>query len=245
MRATAGQERPTSETIPGFFAGGVNYYKLFWVFFLASFLGALAETAFMLVTRGVLQNRSGVIWGPFSLVWGLGAVLFTLTFHRMGNKKDLWVFLGGMVLGGGYEYVCSWFQEVVFGACFWDYSHLPLNINGRVSVFHCLFWGLAAVVWVELIYPLLCRILAVIPNRGGRGLTWALTLFMVCNMAVSAAALGRMDERQLGLPASNTVELFLDRRYPDEKLYKIYSNLVYVGTDAAKEAAGVGTPSVR
>ncbi|NCB64031.1 MAG: hypothetical protein EOM52_10585 [Clostridia bacterium] len=220
-------------------------WKTGGVFFLASFLGAIAETVFMLVTRGVLQNRSGVLWGPFSLVWGLGAVLFTVAFHRFAGKSGAWVFLCGAVMGGVYEYFCSWFQERIFGACFWDYSHLPLNINGRVSVFHCLFWGLAALVWVELLYPVLCALLARLPNRHGRELTWVLTLFMVCNMTVSAAALDRMDERQLGMPASGVIERFLDRRYPDEKLQKIYSNLVYIGTDEAKEAAGVGTPSTR
>ena len=64
----AGQvPKPSSETIPGFFARGVSYYKLFWVFFIASFLGAITETLFMLLTRGELQNRSGLIYG--SSLW--------------------------------------------------------------------------------------------------------------------------------------------------------------------------------
>lgn len=234
-----------SSTAPGLLADGINFYRLFWAFFLASFLGAVTETVFMLVTRGVLQNRSGVIWGTFSLVWGLGAVLFTVAFHGFAGKGRGWILLGGAVMGGVYEYFCSWFQELVFGACFWDYSHLPLNINGRVSVLHCLFWGLAALTWVELIYPLLCKILTRLPKRHGRELTWALALFMMCNITISAAALGRMDERQMGEPASGAVEQFLDRSYPDEILNKIYSNLVYIGTEEAKEAAGVSTPSTR
>ena len=138
----AGQvPKPSSETIPGFFARGVSYYKLFWVFFIASFLGAITETLFMLLTRGELQNRSGLIYGQFSLVWGLGAVLFTVCFHRLTGRRDLVIFLAGTVLGGAYEYLCSWVQEVLFGACFWDYSHIPLNINGRVSLLYSMFWG--------------------------------------------------------------------------------------------------------
>lgn len=232
--------RPSSETIPGFFAGGLNYYKLFWIFIMASFLGAVTETVFMFATRGVVQNRSGVIYGPFSLVWGLGAVLFVLCFHRLGKKRDLVVFLAGTLVGGIYEYVCSWLQEVLFGACFWDYSHLPLHINGRVSLVFALFWGLAAVLWVRALYPRMCRWIGRIPNRAGRPLTLALTAFMALNVTLSAAALGRMDARQLGLPPANAVEVFLDRRYPDETLHKIYSNLVYIGTEEAKAAAGVG-----
>ncbi|MGN0968629.1 MAG: hypothetical protein ACI4O3_05105, partial [Oscillospiraceae bacterium] len=55
-----------------------DLYWLFWAFLCASVLGVIIETGFMLLTRGALMNRSGVLYGPFSLVWGAGAVLFTL-----------------------------------------------------------------------------------------------------------------------------------------------------------------------
>lgn len=234
------EPRVTSETIPGFFARGVSFYKLFWVFFFASFLGAAVETLFMFLTRGELQNRSGVIYGQFSLVWGMGAVLFTVCFHRLSGKRDLCIFLAGAVLGGAYEYLCSWAQEILFGACFWDYSHIPLNINGRVSLFYSMFWGVAAVLWVKDLYPRMCALIGHIPNRVGRPLTWAVTLFMAFNILLSAAALARWDQRQLGAPPQNSVEVFLDRRFPDQRMYANYSTLTFIGTEEAKQAAGVG-----
>lgn len=218
------------EDRPDFFARGVGFYKLFWVFFLASFLGAVLETAFMLLTRGELQNRSGVLYGPFSLVWGFGAVLFTLCFRRLMGRGGGAVFLGGAVVGGAYEYLCSWLQEVLFGACFWDYSHLPLNLHGRVSLMFTLLWGLAALVWVRAAYPALCRWIGRLPNRAGPGITRVLAVWMAVNIALSGAALGRMNQRQSGLPAANAVEVFLDRHFPDQVLYRSYSNLVYIGT---------------
>lgn len=231
----------SSEEIPGFFARGVNRYKLFWVFFLASFLGAMAETLFMLLTRGELQNRSGVIYGQFSLVWGLGAALFTLCFQRLERAGAGGIFLLGALLGGGYEYLCSWVQEVLFGACFWDYSHLPLNINGRVSLIFAAFWGVAALVWVRLLYPWLCRVIGRIPNGAGKPLTAALCLFMVGNILISSAALARWNGRQMALAPRNGVEVFLDRHFPDKRMYQNYSTLTFVGTREAKIAAGVGT----
>lgn len=232
---------PSSETIPGFFARGISYYKLFWVFFFASFLGAVTETLFMFLTRGQLQNRSGVIFGQFSLVWGMGAVLFTVCFHRLSGKRDLYTFVAGTVLGGAYEYLCSWLQELLFGACFWDYSHIPLNIHGRVSLLYSMFWGVAAVLWVKDIYPRMCRLIGHIPNRVGKPLTWAVSLFMAFNILLSAAALARWDQRQLGTPPQNSVDVFLDRHFPDRRMYQNYSTLTFVGTEEAKLAAGVGT----
>lgn len=216
---------------PGAFAQKMGYDKLFWIFFLASFLGAMVETVFMLLTKGELQNRSGVIYGQFSLVWGMGAVLFTLCFHRLSGSRDLWVFLAGTALGGAYEYVCSWIQEVLFGACFWDYSHIPLNINGRVSLLYSMFWGVAAVVWVKDLYPRLCRLIGRIPAAVGKPLTWVLTLFMLFNILISGAALSRWEQRQLGLPPANPAEAFLDRHYPDQRMYQNYSTLTFIGAD--------------
>ena len=130
-------------------AEGLSVYRVFWLFLMASFLGDMIEVAFWLVTRGELVSRSSLVYGPFSLVWGLGAVLLTLVFYRLQDQGNVQIFLLGTALGGVYEYICSWFQEWAFGVCFWDYSHLPFNLNGRINLVFCLFWGAVAVLWVR------------------------------------------------------------------------------------------------
>lgn len=207
----------------------LTYCNLFFAFLAASFVGALTETAFMLLVWGELQNRSGVLWGTFSLVWGLGAVLFSVVLRPAARKGPGWVFLGGSLLGTGFEFLCSVVQEFCFGMRFWDYSHLPLSLDGRVDPVFTLFWGLAAVVWMSLLWPALGRGLERV-TPGVKQVTAAvLTVFMVCNIAVSAAALARMDERQQGLPASSAVEELLDERWPDTKLQVRYPSMRYRG----------------
>ena len=56
-------------------AEGLSVYRVFWLFLMASFLGDMIEVAFWLVTRGELVSRSSLVYGPFSLVGGLGAVV--------------------------------------------------------------------------------------------------------------------------------------------------------------------------
>ena len=138
--------------------------------------------------------------------------------------------LGGALVGAGYEYLCSWLQEVLFGACFWDYSHLPFNLHGRVCLVFSLLWGVAALVWVRRIYPWLQRWIDRIPARTVGPLTRVLAVFMAVNIALTAAALGRMDERQRDLPPSSGAERLLDRYFPDETLHRCFSSMVYVGT---------------
>lgn len=207
----------------------LTYCNLLFAFLSASFLGAVIETGFMLLVWHELQNRSGVVWGTFSLVWGGGAVLFALLLRPAARRGPGWVFLGGAALGSAFELLCSLFQERTFGMRFWNYSHLPLNMGGRIDPVFSLFWGLAAAAWMCRLWPALALRLERISPRPLRWSAAALTVFMLCNIALSAAALGRMHSRRQGVPPSNRVEVFLDRCYPDTRLEQRFPSMRYCG----------------
>lgn len=210
---------------PRVFARGCCFSKLVWLFVIAAFLGDVIETFFCRYTMGVWMSRSSVVWGPFSVVWGLGAVMLTALLYRYKDRRDGAIFFAGTVLGGAYEYACSVFTELVFGTIFWDYSHLPFNLGGRINLLYCFFWGIAAVVWLKLIYPRLSGLIERIPVRIGRIGTWALLLFMICNMAVSSLALARYTQRHTDPAApQNAVTALLDRHFPDERMERVYPN---------------------
>lgn len=101
--------------VPGHFAHGLNFYKLFWVFFLCCFLGVVIETIFCWIASGRLSQRTGLVWGPFNLIYGIGAVLLTVCLHPFIGKSDRWIFIGGSIIGGAFEYFCSWLQETRAG----------------------------------------------------------------------------------------------------------------------------------
>ena len=175
------------------------------------------------------MSRSSLIYGAFSVVWGLGAVMFTAVLYKYKDRSDRYVFLAGTILGGAYEYVCSVFTELAFGTVFWDYSHIPFNLGGRINLLYCFFWGIAAVVWIKGIYPRLSGLIERIPPKIGRVGTWVLVVFMVCNMALSALALARYTQRQTvpDAPATPLAD-FLDRHYPDERIERVYPNAILV-----------------
>ncbi len=227
IRETAAAEARgwTGEAARAAAAKPLTLYRMFWLFLIAGIVGDLIEVVFWLVTRGELISRSSLVYGPFSVVWGLGAVLLTLAFHRMDDQGAGRILLTGTVLGGAYEYICSWVQEVLFGACFWDYRHLPFNLNGRVNLVFCLFWGVAALVWVRLVYPSLCLFIDRVPPKRGKQMVRLAALFLACSTALSAAALCRMDQRHKGVPASGPVTQFLDETYPDSWLKDRYPNM--------------------
>lgn len=218
------------------FAKGLNFYKLFWIFFIGCFLGVVVEVLWCLLTRHHYESRQGLIYGPFNPVYGFGALAMTLSLYWLRRKRDSWIFLGGVVIGGAFEYLCSWVQEVLFGTVSWDYGEMPFNLNGRINLLYSIFWGILALLWLKTIFPLMERWIERIPNRIGKTLTWILFAFMVVNIVVSACAVARMSQRHRNIPASGAVDVFLDEHYGDERLNKIYPNMMFVksgGTDGA------------
>ena len=102
------------------FAEGCSFYKLVLLFFIGAFAGDLIETIFCRITMGYWMSRSSVVWGPFSIVWGLAMVVATSLLYNYRNRSSSFIFAMGTVLGGVYEYLCSVFTEIVFGKIFWD-----------------------------------------------------------------------------------------------------------------------------
>ena len=202
---------------------------LLWLFVIGAFLGDVVETIFCRITAGVWMSRSSLVWGPFSVVWGLALVLASILLRGGEQKSESRIFWFGVILGGAYEYLCSVFTEVVFGAVFWDYSAIPFNLGGRINLLYCFFWGFAAVAWFKLLYPPISALIEKLPPRGGRGLTWALCLFMAADMVVSSAALVRYNDRLNGVPAANSIETYLDEHYDNDRMYKVYPKAVHTG----------------
>ena len=48
----------------------------------------MTETLFCRVTAGVWMSRSSVVWGPFSIVWGLAIAAVTALLYRYRKSSD-------------------------------------------------------------------------------------------------------------------------------------------------------------
>ncbi|MBO5522255.1 MAG: putative ABC transporter permease [Roseburia sp.] len=207
------------------FARGICFDKLVWVFFVSALIGDIIEMLYCRFTAGVWMNRSSVLYGTFSFVWGFGAVVLTVSLQHLAGKQDRYVFLAGFLIGGVYEYLCSVFTEVVFGTVFWDYSWMPLNIGGRTNVLYCFFWGILAVFWIKIVYPPMSSSIEKFPPLAGKVMTWVVILFMVCNGLLTAAVLVRYNERHSVQTPPKALERLLDQQYDDEFVERRWPNM--------------------
>ena len=208
------------------FAKGLCFDKLAWVFLVTSFLGALIEMVYCRLVGGTWMNRSSLVFGCFSVVWGLGAVVLTVVLQRFAGKPDRTVFLVGFLVGGAYEYLCSVFTELVYGTVFWDYSYMPLNIGGRTNALFCVFWGILGVVWVRMLYPPMERAIEKIPPLTGKLLTWVLAAVMLCNCLLTAMVMGRYTQRETQPQPADVLQAYLDRQYDDAWVEARWPNMI-------------------
>ena len=206
------------------FAQGMTFYKLFWVFFIGCFAGVVLETIYCLIQRGHYESRVGLIYGPFNLVYGIGALCLSGALYRFRNRGRVFSFVGGFIVGSVVEYACSWFQEVCFGSTSWDYSNMPYNLNGRICLLYSVFWGILGIFWIKDIYPRMAKWILKIPNKVGKPLTWALLVFMVFNSVMTLFTSLRWTARREGIAPKNAFEAYLDEHYPDERMQKIFAN---------------------
>ena len=204
------------------FAYGLNYCKLFLLFFIGSIMGCIMETCFAIIYEGHFEMRVGLVYGPFIPVYGFGAVLLTLALSHFYKSSFIGLFAVSSAVGAAFEYFCSWLQETIFGTISWDYSDMPFNIDGRTSLAYACIWGILGVVWVREMYPVLSRGIEKIPPKIGYIITIVLTVFMVFNAFVSASASVRANERSENIEAQNAFAVYLDNNFSDEYLEYIY-----------------------
>ena len=136
--------------------------SLFFVeFVLFSFIGWIYECVFCMVKEHHWENR-GFLFGPVCPIYGVGAVSTLLLFGT--GDMPLWgVFLicaGGSVI---LEYGTSYILEKRFHALWWDYSDMPLNINGRICLPGTIGFGVAGVLIRCYIAPVSERVQALVP----------------------------------------------------------------------------------
>ncbi len=209
------------------FASGINPYKLQLICFFGCFAGVILEMLWCIVRWGKFESRAGLVYGPFNLLYGFGAVCMTVALYRLRNKSAVFSFAGGFIVGTAVEYICSLLQETLVGSVSWDYSSMPFNINGRVCLLYSVFWGVLGVLWMKVLYPWSSKLILKIPNKIGKPLSWIMSVFILLNAIITIIAVFRWSQRLDGISADNPFWAFIDARFTDSRMKSIFPNMVF------------------
>lgn len=205
----------------------LTFLKLFWIFVVGSMLGLLIEDIFHLIVYREWESRAGLVWGPFSPLYGVGAVVLTVFLNRFYYTHNLIIFFIAMVLGSTMEYLASLMMEVFWHAIAWDYTGTFGSINGRTNFVFGVMWGMLGLFWVRVVMPCIKKVFEHVnfKNVFVRIISALLIAFMAVNIVVTVLALHREGQRTENIPPATTIDVWLDDYFPDEWLQKRFENM--------------------
>lgn len=210
---------------------GLTIWRIFAYFIIYSVVGYIIETLFGIITKGTWESRQSFLYGPFCAIYGLGASIMIIFLHKYSKKYNV-LFFGGFLLGSIIEYLVSWIGELILGVKWWDYSNMPLNINGRICVYFSLFWGFLALYLIASFNPKVDRFINWAKNKFSLKALKTLTLstiiilFIDCiitGIAMSYFLIRMIVQNDLNVSNKDAIVQKYEDIYSNEKL----SNFIY------------------
>ena len=214
----------------------LNYFNLFWVFFVCSVLGLILEEVWhmVVVDPGVYQDRAGMLFGPFSPIYGFGAVLMTMALNRFYKKNPLIIFLVSALIGGAFEVFVGWFMQTSFGVVSWSYSHIrlfgmpdPIAVltGGRTCTPFACMWGLGGLIWIKVLLPRLLKLINMIPWKRRYSATVILTAVMLIDGVMTLQSLDYWYQRVNGTVRNIPVAQFYDKHFDNEYMENRFQSM--------------------
>ncbi len=132
-----------------------NPDSVLMVFFLFSFAGWIWEGIFVGIRYGMFLNR-GFLHGPWLPIYGTAGCLMAAFFTDV-RHKPVALYAGCVLLSAIVEYVTGFLLESFYHMKWWDYSHFPLNLKGRICPQDTMFFGVFGMFAVYYAAPVLLR----------------------------------------------------------------------------------------
>lgn len=207
----------------------IGWYQVVMLFFLGSILGLIIEEVWMYITAGLTESRVGLVWGPFSPLYGTGAVLLTIICYAITKKGAEWwlIFLLSMAVGGLLEQIVGWSMETFMGAVSWDYSAVPGCITKWVAVPFLFFWGLLGLIWSKLIMPDLLYRIGEPTTRRQVIFVALLAAYLAADIFMTLACFDRVHDRERGIPPRGPFEEWVDENYGDDFVESHFENMAF------------------
>lgn len=214
-----------------------SVWRITGYFIIYSVLGFIVETIFGIITKGVIESRQSFLYGPFCGIYGIGAIIMIICLQPFKNKSSNKLFWGGFLVGSIVEYIISLIGESIFHVIWWDYSDMPLNLNGRVCFYFSIFWGLLGIYLISYINPKVDLLIDWIKKRISikalKIMEISVLIFLIFDFLITAYALKLffirvVKENQINIGNKVKIESEYKKIYNDEKkskmIYKFFGD---------------------
>lgn len=158
------------------------FFRYFILFLIYSFIGWLFEVFLTVIKEHKYINR-GFLIGPIVPIWGTGAILITLILREKDGIFNLLV--SSAFIGTFLEYIVNVLMEKIFKARWWDYSHLPFNINGRVWLGSSILFGIGGACVIIYLNPFFYSLIAGLNREFLLCFGIILLIFLIIDLTIS------------------------------------------------------------
>lgn len=134
-----------------------SFFSWFLLFILYSCMGWIIEVIKVKIDDKKWINR-GFLIGPYCPIYGISALIMA---NYLSSYKDniVTVFILALFVCSVIEYLVSFIMEKLFKTRWWDYSENKFNLEGRICLENCVYFGILGVILVYFINPSLIRII--------------------------------------------------------------------------------------
>lgn len=133
-----------------------KFIYILFLFFVSAILGGMMETIYVFLLFQKF-DIGGFMYGPWRPIYGFGCLLLYFITRKV-KGGNLAIFFQCFFICSIFEYLSSYFLELIFNRTWWNYSHLFLNLNGRICLYHSLIWGSLGILFLKYIEPFLLKI---------------------------------------------------------------------------------------
>ena len=172
---------------------GYTWVQMGWIVLIYSCLGWCCEVAFAALKTGRFVNR-GFLNGPVCPIYGFGVLSVVLVLEPVKDNLLL-LFFGSMVFTSLLEFIAGFAMERIFHDKWWDYSNNPFNIKGYICLEFSIIWGIACVLVVDIIHPIIMKLVNALPHTLGLWLMGALYVLLVTDAVLTLVELLKLPKR--------------------------------------------------
>ena len=172
---------------------GYTWVQMGWIVLIYSCLGWCCEVAFAALKTGKFVNR-GFLNGPVCPIYGFGVLSVVLVLEPVKDNLLL-LFFGSMVFTSLLEFIAGFAMERIFHDKWWDYSNNPFNIKGYICLEFSIIWGIACVLVVDIIHPIIMKLVNAVPHTLGLWIMGALYVLLVTDAVLTLVELLKLPKR--------------------------------------------------
>ncbi|MDD2493723.1 MAG: hypothetical protein PHE29_00860 [Tissierellia bacterium] len=169
------------------------FIKIYLFFFIYAFLGWCTEVVYAALTVGKFINR-GFLNGPLCPIYGFG-VIAVVNFLMPVNNNLFLLFVGSIFITSVIELITGFILEKMFHHKWWDYSDRPFNIGGYICPLFSLMWGIACLIVVDKIHPMVSELVYFIPDTAAIAFLAIMSIILLIDLIATVNTIFKLNKK--------------------------------------------------